>query len=79
MKGTGYYKWSAGNLAVTDSLNIPSGRSQTVLFLLEECLYLLQTLFIFRDIKIFLDDSNKHVQNNDLRMLGFGLFTYQGL
>ena len=79
MKGTGYYKWSAGNLALIDSLNIPSRRSQTVLLLLEECLDLLQTFFIFRDIKIFLDDSNKHVQNNDFRMLGCGIYTYQEL
>jgi hypothetical protein len=39
-------------------------RGKSLFFLLKKCLDLLQTFFIFGNVKIFLDDSNKHIEDN---------------
>ena len=42
-------------------LNIPVGRVEPVLLLLEECFDLLEAFLVFGHIEILLDDSNEHV------------------
>ena len=50
----------------------PVVRSDTLLFLLEERFDLLESFLVLRDVKVFLDDSNEHVQNDDCETGQFG-------
>ena len=44
----------------------PVVRSDTLLFLLEERFDLLESFLVLRDVKVFLDDSNEHVDQDEV-------------